>query len=145
MIFNKYLPFLFALLVLSSCAIPGSHNYQVPGLSDEDIAVITDDITTMIVAGNPAKSTRFIVPRDTFGKALASRLGKNGYEVMYPEQNEGTPDNAKLIRYIIDYASPQTLYIALTINNSQRYVRSYSIDRGKLTPDKIRIEGRNDE
>ena len=145
MIFKKNILLFLALIFLQSCAITPQHNYLVTGLSDDDLAIITDDIIIMLAAGNPAKNTRFVLPRDAFGKTLSNRLGKQGYEVMFTDQNEVIPEKAKLVRYIIDYASPNSLYIALTINNSQRYVRSYTINSGQLTPDKIKIEGRNDE
>jgi uncharacterized protein YxeA len=145
MTFKKYIFCCLALIILQSCAIPPQYNYMVTGLNDNDLEIIVEDIIPMITAGNPTKKSRFILPHDAFGKKLSNQLGKQGYEVLISDNTGSNPGNAKLVRYIVDYASPKSLYVAITINSSQRYVRSYNINNGQLTPDKIKIEGRNDE
>lgn len=135
---------LLAALTLTACA--GQHVsgiYLTPDLSDSAITAMAGDMTRLIADGNPAKETGFVLPQDRFGRALAERLGKTGYETTFSGQS--APDNAALIRYTIDRIDRHRLYIALTVNNSQRYIRSYTEDHGNLIPAQTTIKGRNDE
>ncbi len=139
---SRYILFI-ALVALTGCAATPPQNYLAPDLPPDSLTIIADDITPEIVAGNPAKSNSFIVPGDDFGKELADNLRKLGYEVSHNQTDQS--EHAEVIRYTIDRVSPDSLYIALTVNNSQRYTRSYTVDRNDLTPEKTLIKGHNDE
>ena len=132
------------LVALSGCAA-APRNYLAPDLPPDSLTTIADDVAPMVAKGSPAKSNRFIVPGDGFGRHLADNLRKLGYEVAYNHHQTAPPEHTKVIRYTIDWVSPDSLYIALTVNNSRRYIRSYTVDHGTLTPDKTRIKGHNDE
>ena len=134
---------LVILIVLSGCAA-APQNYLAPDLPPDSLTTIADDVAPMVAKGSPAKSNSFIIPGDGFGRHLADNLRKLGYEVSYNHQT-APPEHAEVIRYTIDWVSPDSLYVALTVNNSQRYIRSYTVDHGTLTPDKTRIKGHNDE
>ncbi len=135
---------LLALIALSGCAATPPHNYLAPDLPPDGLTTIAEDITPIIAGGNPAKSNSFVLPGDDFGRALADNLGKSGYEVSVNQAGQ-LPDHVEIIRYTIDWVSTDSLYVALTVNNSQRYVRSYTVDHDTLTPGKITIKGYNDE
>ena len=137
---------LLALVVLCGCAVMNNNNYMPPNLPEDSLVAIATDIAPIIAEGNPAKSTTFILQQDDFGRALAQQLGKLGYEVMLSGQTNGQqPENADEIQYTIDWASPKSMYLALTINNRQRYIRTYTTDQGILIPDKTKIIGQKDE
>lgn len=136
---------LLVALALTACA--GQQHvsgiYLAPDLSDSAIAAMAGDMTRLIADGNPAKNTGFVLPQDRFGRALADRLGKAGYETAFIGQP--VPENAAMIRYTIDRIDRHRLYVALSVNNSQRYIRSYTEDHGNLIPAQTTIKGRNDE
>lgn len=135
---------LVSVLTLTACAgYNVSGIYLAPNLSDSAIETLAGDISKLVAEGNPAKDTGFVLPQDSFGCALADRLGKAGYETAF--NGQPAPKNAALIRYTIDRIDGYQLYIALTVNNSQRYIRSYTEDYGKLIPATPTIKGFNDE
>ncbi|MCJ7601933.1 MAG: hypothetical protein MUO63_10600 [Desulfobulbaceae bacterium] len=131
---------LWAVIVLSGCAIKTS-NYMPANLPDNSLAIIAHDISPIIAEHNPAKSISFTLHRDDFGRHLANDLGQLGYEVMFIGQNEQQPENQEEIRYTIDWADPESVYIALTINNRQRYTRSYNVDQSTLVANKSKLIG----
>lgn len=136
---------LLVALALTACAGQRvSGIYLAPDLSDSAIAAMAGDMARLVADDNPAKATGFVLPQDRFGRALADRLGKAGYETAFSGQ-QTAPNNATLIRYTIDRIDRRRLYIALTVNNSQRYIRSYTEDHGNLIPAQTTIKGRNDE
>lgn len=120
-----------------------SHNYVMPNLPSATLEAIATDIVPMITKGNPAKEPGFLIPRDNFGQLLGNKLAQKGYKIIAAGQN--VRPTGKIIRYTIDQTSPGQLYIALAINNSQRYIRSYNNNRGSLIPQKTKIMGANDE
>ena len=136
---------LIIVLTLTAC---GSRQvtsgvYLTPDLSDSSINTISADITPLIIESNPAKNTGFILPQDRFGRALADQLGKAGYKTAFKGQT--TLENATKVRYTIDRINSRQLYISLTVNNSQRFIRSYTEDHGNLIPAPTTIKGHNDE
>lgn len=136
---------IFALLILvalSACA-PMTTNYVPTTLPDNSLETMASDIAPIIADNNPAKSTSFVLRRDNFGQTLAQHLGKLGYEVMFFNQEQQAP-NAEEIRYTIDWISPSGLYLALTVNNSQRYTRTYTVKGDTVVPNKTKIIGVKD-
>ena len=134
------------ILALTLTACTGQHVsgvYLTPNLSDSAIDTMAGDMITLIAGGNPAKDTGFVLPQDRFGHALADQLGKAGYETTF--NGQPTPENAVLIRYTIDRIDQDKFYIALSVNNSWRYIRSYTKDNNNFIPGKTTIKGKNDE
>lgn len=135
---------LISVLTLTACA--GQHVsgiYLTPDLPDSAIDTMAVDMTALIAEGNPAIKISFVLPQDRFGHALADQLGKAGYEITF--SGRPTPKNAVLVRYTIDRIDQDKLYIALSVNNSQRYIRSYTEDNGNFIPAKTTVKGKNDE
>ncbi len=135
---------LSALLVISGCATMTTNNYTPTNLPAHSLGIIAADIAPIIAARNPAKKISFILHRDDFGRYLAQKLGQLGYEVMFNGQTQATrpPANAEKIRYTIDWVSHQpTVYIALTVNDNQRYTRTYTVNHGALVPNPTKIIG----
>ena len=144
MTITKYILQLVVMIILTGCATMAI-NYMPPNLPTNSLETIANDIAPVIAEHNPAKSTRFILHQDDFGRNLANALGKLGYEVAFLKQTDQQPENAEEIRYTIDWISPTSLYIALTIDNRQRLTRTYTIVRDKVVPDKTKIIGVKDE
>lgn len=132
------------VIALPGCASKAT-NYIPLNLPANSLETIAQDIAPIIAEYTPAKSTRFILHEDDLSRALATNLGKLGYGVMFLEPGAGGQrlENEKGIQYTIDWVTPKSLYIALIVNNRQRYTRTYTIDRGTLVPDKIKIIGTN--
>lgn len=132
------------VMALPGCASKAT-NYTPLNLPANSLETIAQDIAPIIAEYTPAKSTRFILHEDDLSRALATNLGKLGYGVMFLEPGAGDQrlENEKGIRYTIDWVTPKSLYIALIVNNRQRYTKTYTIDRGTLVPDKIKIIGTN--
>lgn len=135
---------LLVAVTLTACARQQyiSDVYLTPNLPDSAIDTMAGDMTRLIAGSNPAKSTVFVLLQDRFGRTLANQLGKAGYEVAF---NGQSVENATLIRYTIDRIDRRQIYIALTVNNSQRFIRSYTEDHGQLIPVNPTIKGQNDE
>ncbi len=140
---TKYTLLLFALFVLSSCSTTTiNSNYIAADLSTDNLEPIAADIVPIIAANNPAKSTAFILPQDEFGQALSDHMGKFGYEVVFG-QTEQSQGQGETVRYTIDWIQPQSLYLSLTVNNRERYTRTYTVKQGITTPDEIKMIGVN--
>jgi hypothetical protein len=129
-----------AVFVLTGCAIK-TRNYMPPNLPDNSLAIIAHDISPIIAEHNPAKSISFTLHQDDFGRHLANDLGQLGYDVMFIGQNGQQSENQEEIRYTIDWADPGSVYIALTINNRQRYTRIYTVDQSTLVANKSKLIG----
>jgi len=138
----KHILLLVAVFVLAGCATKTTCNFMPPNLPDNSLEIIAHDISPIIAEHNPAKSISFTLHRDDFGRHLANDLGQLGYEIVFIGQNEQQPENKKEIRYTIDWADPgSVVYIALTINNRQRYTRSYTVDQSTLVANKSKVIG----
>jgi hypothetical protein len=137
----KHILLLVAVFVLAGCAIKTTCNYMPPNLPDNSFAIIAHDISPIIAEHNPAKSISFTLHRDDFGRHLANDLGQLGYEIVFIGQNEQQQEHQEEIRYTIDWADPGSVYIALTINNRQRYTRSYTVDQSRLVANKSKLIG----
>lgn len=133
------------VLLLTSCATVGiRQNYIPTDLTDQQQEIIANDIAPLIVQYNPAKSTKFILKKDVLGLKLANQLQQHGYIVVFPGTNADTPNDTRLISYIIDWIDGN-LYIALTINDTQKFTRVYQLDQGTIQPLSIKIIGTKDE
>lgn len=78
------------------------------------------------------------------GLKLANQLQQHGYIVVFPGGKADTPNDTRLISYIIDWIDGN-LYIALTINDTQKFTRVYQLDQGTIQPLSIKIIGTKDE
>lgn len=136
------------ILLLFAFVLPGcvatTSNYAPPDLAPDSTGIIAGDIAQVVADNNPAKNTRFIVQKDNFGQELSQDLLQLGYEVVVWNTSSEKPKDGEEIRYTLDWASPETLYIALTVSNSQRYTRTYTVDQGRLVPNQ-KIIGVRDE
>ena len=139
------------VLLLTSCATVGiRQNYIPTDLTDQQQEIIANDIVPLIVQYNPAKTTKFILKKDvskyrcSMGTKLANKLQHHGYIVGFSNTNVDTPNDTRLISYIIDWIDGN-LYIALTINDIQKITRVYQLDQGTIRPLLIKIIGTKDE
>ncbi len=131
---------LVLLVILSGCASKPAPNYSPADLPKENLSFMANDIAPIIATHNPALSTVFTLPKDEFGQVLSDKLGKIGYEVMFWDQIE-PPQKTETVRYTIDWVHPKTVYLSLTLNNNQRYTRTYAVDQGVITPNKTKMIG----
>lgn len=150
---KKYIILYIGIIIclLSGCAKSNMHNYMAPNLSDDVQNEIAADIAEVIATQNPAKSTVFIFNPGSFSHHLGNALVKLGYEALVKlennKQNEGevlSLESDKEVSYTIDWFGPDSLYIALTVDNQQRFTRQYLVSNDSVVPVKTKIIGAND-
>ncbi len=131
--------------LLASCANQPKTSYIAPDMQKDSLRIIVKDVSKIIAIQNPNKNTCYSFHQDFFGKILATKLSKLGYETTFSAGPEEDSPSCNTVRYIIDWVLNDSVYVALTINNSQRYTRSYRVENNRLTPNPLNIIGEKDE
>ena len=131
-----------AAFLMTSCA-PVQTNYLPINIPDNSLQVIASDIAAVIAETNPAKKNRFCLYQDPLSKEIGGSLREKGYEIaFFTDPGKGKEARqGKRISYTVDWVTKEQMYIALTIDNSQKIIRTYGVENGNIVPEKTKIVG----